>query len=151
MMFTTQTETWEEFYIDAHEHFQAHFEEVGLFTDEFELDINLDAYEAGYHKGLIHIIVQRDDENSLVGYALFWVTPHQYHSDKLLAVSDVVYIVPEYRGQGRIGEMIKSAEHIFRDAEYDGIHWNIHPDRDFSSKLEGYEKQMITYGKFLGA
>lgn len=82
---------------------QANHEESGF---PFDLKVNEDLYRNSEFVKIFHM---DDEDGNMVGYAVYMVNFHQHHMDKIMAFCDVVYVDPEYRGQGVV-EFLTAAE-----------------------------------------
>lgn len=60
----------------------------------------LDQYEKFGNEGWLLTFVLRD-ENKAIGYSNIYVTADMHNHDKI-AQEDTIYVLPEYRGNGRI-------------------------------------------------
>jgi len=79
---------------------EKHWAEVSFYKD-IPLAPDWDAYLQMDEMGVLRAYTARDDENKLVGYAVFFVrkNPH-YVSSPPQAVQDIIFIDPEKRGFG---------------------------------------------------
>lgn len=145
------TISYDAFVEHATEHFQNQFEEAGQFSDKLDFNVNLPQYKILYDKGHLRIVAAWLEE-TLVGWAIFLMAPHPYHEDEIFAASDVTYVVPEYRGKGVLSALIESTEELLAPFGVQVINWAVHTDFDFGARLkrEGYERETITYGKYIG-
>lgn len=62
-----------------------------------ELDPDWDQYRTMETCGLLKIFTARED-GKLVGYDIFIVGPHRHAVGSRVAINDMTYVVPEYRG-----------------------------------------------------
>ncbi len=62
-----------------------------------ELDPDWDQYRQMEAVGLLKIFTIRD-EGILVGYDIFIVGPHRHAVGSRVAINDMTYVLPEYRG-----------------------------------------------------
>lgn len=92
---------------------QANHKEAGF---PFDLKVNEDLYRNSEYVKIFHM---DDEDDNMVGYAVYMVNYHQHHMDHIMAFCDVVYVDPEYRGDGVV-EFLKSAEAVL--TEVFGIH-----------------------------
>lgn len=155
-----QEEYWSEWIEGVKEHLEEHFKEVGAFNKSLPLDPAYDLYEEGANGGN-YILYTIQDEGKTVGYATWWIGPHSYHSGHDIAVSDLIYLAPKYRGKcmidGKESLVIASfiqwcEQELVADHGVDMICINVHVERDFSGMLEnsGYKKTAIVCSKYLG-
>jgi len=77
--------------------FQAHWEEVGQ-DKSWEVDMNWPYYEFLESQKMLRIVVLLLDAEP-VGYFVFVVSPSLHYRTKVLASSDMFYIMPEHRAQ----------------------------------------------------
>ena len=89
-------DVWDE----ALELIQANHEETGAGDGE-EFKPDRARYEQFWEINLIRAFTARW-EGGLVGYALFFVTPHLHYPKLLTAQQDVLYVVPKFRGRGAL-------------------------------------------------
>lgn len=86
---------------------KAHYEEV-FPGARFPLKIDYNKYVKLNELGLFKIFGLRDD-GKLVGYNGFWVTDRIHCNDEKMAVNDIFFIEPSYRGK-ITGEFIDYCE-----------------------------------------
>jgi GNAT superfamily N-acetyltransferase len=79
---------------------RANHEETGAGDGE-DFKPNRARYEEFWELGLIRAYTARW-EGALVGYALFFVTPHLHYPEWLTAQQDVLYVQPSCRGRGAV-------------------------------------------------
>jgi len=124
-------------------------EEVSQFND-FEIRPNWGTYDTLATAGALRIYTAREEvEGRLVGFAAFFVTPHHYYTDKLVAQSDVVYMSSEYRGPESM-ELVKfSEESIWREDNIAAVNIAVSMKRDWSGMLQHlqYHKTCEVYTK----
>lgn len=143
--------SWDNLREKSEDSFVEIFAEVGQFQENIDFNPDLDIYKVLADAGNIEILAAwREDK--MVGWALFWIGPHQYHPNVVFAVSDVTYVLPEYRGTGVLKELLVGAESLLKSIGAEVINWQTHVDHNFGVALEkqGYEKETITYGKYIG-
>ncbi len=80
---------------------QKAWDEVSQLRDTFKLDPDIESYLLLDDAGMLRLYTMREgDDNLLVGYALYIIQPVLHCKGSFQAVSDVMYIEPEYRGNG---------------------------------------------------
>ncbi len=87
---------------DALPMLEAYFEEAGQFQEAVPLDPDWDSLFAYENAGQLKAFSMRDEGGELLGFAVFILTPTLHARGTLHAISDVVYLRPEYR-QGLAG------------------------------------------------
>lgn len=76
---------------------EAHWREVAHFPD-IPLDVDWEAYARAERAGALRIYTLRDF-GALRGYAVYFVNNSMHYRGSFQAVQDVIYLVPELRGQ----------------------------------------------------
>lgn len=76
--------------------FKQHWEELANNKDIRALDPDYDAYIQLNNMGIIRIFTVRDDDR-LIGYAFFLVAKNLHYKTWKYAVSDIYYLLPEFR------------------------------------------------------
>ncbi len=95
------------------------WEEVDQMKGTFELNPDVEAYEALESAGMLRLYTMRVSEGTpLIGYALYIIQPVLHCKGNFHAVSDVMFIDKEYRGLG---------EHLLTlvqdDLREEGVKW----------------------------
>lgn len=80
-----------------------HHKELQPF-ENLELSPDVDRYLDLEESGLFHSFTIRDEKKRLVGYSAFFVAPHLQYKGTTQAVQDLIFLHPDYRGQG-IGKL----------------------------------------------
>jgi hypothetical protein len=116
-----------------------HYDEIETLKD-FPLDPDYDTFEAIYRAGKM-VYITAKDEGKLVGYMVFFITPHMHSKNCLTAHEDIYFLMPEYR-KGRNGiKMFKLAEDYLKSIGVDLIISATKIKFDYSSlfKYLGYK------------
>lgn len=79
--------------------FQKHWLEIAHF-DDIPLNPDTEQYFKIDALDLLHVYVARDEASKLIGYAVYFVTPHLHFKQSLHATQDVLFIDKEHRGFG---------------------------------------------------
>lgn len=91
--------------------------------DGYPLSPDWKRYRSLEEAGCLCLISARDDQE-LVGYATAFVTPHPHSTTSMVALGDMVYLVPEKRlGPSGI-QLIKTAERECEKMGAKSITWN---------------------------
>ncbi len=100
MTITYQVEKWAAIYPEMAPILVQHWKEVALGHDKVPLDVAYDRYLAMCEAGALHIVSVRED-GRLIGYHVAIVGGHLHYASTKHGITDVYYILPEYRA-GRI-------------------------------------------------
>lgn len=132
------------------EHIYATHEEVGPFK-EVKFDPDFDAYQTHADNGCLAIFAAMDGDN-LIGYSVFVLGNHIFYNDLFLAQSDLIYIVPEHRGETSKEFIQFIDEKLYTDFGVDGIVISMTTKRNFSGLLEhlGYQTVGVVCSKYVG-
>lgn len=76
-----------------------HWEEVSFYKD-IALDPDYESYLKMDKLGVLRVYTARDEDNILMGYAVFFVRANPHYRQSLQAVQDIIFIDPEKRGFG---------------------------------------------------
>lgn len=101
MTVTYQTEKWADALPEMEPILVQHWREIALGHDKVPLDIGRDKYQALCDAGSLHVATARDD-GKMVGYHVAIVSGHLHYMSTLHGITDVYFLLPEYR-QGRTG------------------------------------------------
>lgn len=128
-----------------------HYQEVALHKERIKLDPDWPKYFALEEQGSCIVFTMRD-RGRLVGYAVFFVSPHIHYQACRAASNDIIYFDPEYRKGLNALRFIRFCEGCLRDyAMVTKVTWHIKPLHDWSPVLArmGYEQEEIVMGKVL--
>lgn len=100
-MITYQVEQYRDIYGEMEPILREHWLEIALGHDKVPLDIDNERYFGLCEAGALHIVTARD-EGRLVGYHVAIVSGHLHYKSTLHGITDVYFILPEYR-KGRTG------------------------------------------------
>lgn len=129
-----------------------HWQELGLDHERIPLDADHARYEDLERQGILHIVTVRD-MGKLVGYHIALVTPHLHYKSTLHAITDIYFLLPEYR-QGRIG--IKLFQFVEQDLRARGVKRlltsnKLHLDIGKIFDYLGYKEVERLYSKYIGS
>ncbi len=89
--------------------FERHWDEIALKDVSGPLDIFEEAYRGLEENGSLLLVTAREN-GLLVGYAAYLLSPNLHYRSRMVAESDVFYLVPECR-KGFAGlRLLKAAE-----------------------------------------
>ena len=129
---------------------ELHYEELTLHKQVVKLDPDWNRYKSLADQKMITIITARD-KGVLIGYSLFFVSPHIHYKNNIMANNDVLYLHPDYR-QGRTGlKLIRKCEQVLQEQQVDKIVWHVKYAKDFRQILYrlGYEDEDALVGKII--
>ena len=119
-----------------------HHQEVNLFGDK--LDVDTDGYAYMCENDILKLFTIRKNDDELVGYAAYYVYPHNHHRTSLHAKLDVLFILKEYRG-GRGKSFLKFCEEELKAMNVEVVHIGVPAINDWSKMLTDYEKLETVY------
>lgn len=149
-MVTIQIEKWATFYPDGKEIFPAHWRELALHQEEIQLAIDEVKYQTLDAAEILLILTARDAEK-LVGYYLWFLMPHPHYRTSLMGLTDMYYVLPEYRkGTGLRLFRASEAELKARGVIKAITSCKAHQDHRRFLELMGWELSDYTMVKLLG-
>ena len=116
-----------------------HYEELSV-TKEFPLDPAWDKYENLWKQGALKIVTVKND-GVLIGYIIYFITPHLHYQTCLTAVEDIYFLKKEYR-KGRVGlKMFKFADALLKEQGVNRVIYNtkVHLDNTALFEYMGYK------------
>lgn len=94
--------------------FDAHWQESAEFNNGRKRDTDWDKYLMLESVGSLHCVTVRH-EGQLIGYFFNFITPNLHDRTLLVSISDMIYVMPEFRGGTRIAEnLIETTEALLR-------------------------------------
>lgn len=129
---------------------ELHYQELTLHKQVIKLDPDWARYKSLADQNMITIITARD-KGILVGYSLFFVSPHIHYKNNIVANNDVLFLHPDYR-QGRTGlKLLRKCEQVLQEQQVDKIVWHVKYAKDFRQILYrlGYEDEDALVGKII--
>jgi hypothetical protein len=149
-MTTIQVERWTTFYPDGKEIFPIHWEELALHREEIPLSIDEKKYEALDAQDILLILTARD-QGALVGYFLWFLMPHgHYLSSGVMGLTDMYYVLPEYRhGTGAKLFIASERELRNRGAIKAITSCKVHENHTLFLECMGWELSDYTFVKLL--
>ena len=148
-MITYQVEKWDDCYEEAIPMLEAHYLEIATDKSIKPLDPDLDRYQAMEEAGVLRIFTVRlaavdaetDDtillgRGRLIGYFVSIIMKGLHYQQTPLAINDIMYIDPAYRG-GTVGyRMMKGAAADLKNLGADILTIHMKTDYPFRSLLE---------------
>jgi len=126
-----------------------HYEELSV-TKTFPLDPDWDAYKQLLDIGRLKFITCKDD-GKLVGYIIFFISPHLHYKSCLTAFEDIYFLKKEYR-KGRTGiRMFQFAEKVMKELKVDRLIYatKVHSDNSSLFEYFGFKLMDKVFTKML--
>lgn len=152
MAFTYKVERASEIVNELKHLFELHWEEIANYKSEIPLKPDYGKYQILEDKNCLLLVTCRNNENSIVGYSLFFISNHIHYQSCVVAGNDLLFLHKDYR-KGRVGiNLIKESERFLKEMGVQKITWHIKPNHDFSPILVrmGYMQEEFIMGKLLG-
>lgn len=143
-------EKFADFNRDAQELYVLHWKELAVNQDKIKLDIDTERYQNLENIGMLFVLTVRDGQK-LVGYLLgFPVTHMHYKSSGMMCLTDMYFILPEYR-HGLGTKLFAEFERRMRarGAVQIMTGCKVHQDHSELLKRMGWENTDITFVKVL--
>ena len=150
-MITYQVEKWDDCYNEAIPMLEAHYLEIATDKAIKPLDPDLDRYQAMEEAGVLRIFTVRHTpdpadasitiapdllQGRLIGYFVSIIMKGLHYQQTTLAINDIMYIDPAYRG-GTVGyRMMKGAAADLKNLGADILTIHMKTDYPFRSLLE---------------
>lgn len=109
-MITYQEEDPESFLLSAVPMLEVHHAESNML-EGVPFDPDYEAYKRAYDAGFLLCVTCRDNED-IVGFVVFLITPNLYSKKHVIAVEDMYYVKPEYRKGFIAIKILKFAENL---------------------------------------
>jgi L-amino acid N-acyltransferase YncA len=101
MTITYQLEKWKDALPEMEPILFQHWREIALGHDKVPLDIAREKYQEMCDAGHLQVVTARDD-GKMIGYHVAVISGHLHYLSTLHGITDVYFILPEYR-KGRTG------------------------------------------------
>ena len=119
--------------------FPEHYEELCV-TKEYPYEPDYEAYKRCAEAGMLRTITCRAD-GELIGYIIFFVSPHLHYKSCITATEDIYFVKKEYR-KGRVGiKLFQYAEQVLKERGVQRIimHTKVHLDNSRLFEYLGYK------------
>jgi GNAT superfamily N-acetyltransferase len=129
-----------------------HYEENAPMKEQLKLAPDWSRYMEAQRRGEFLFLACRDAQTKdLVGYMAMFLHPHPHYRDTKVAVDDVHYLMPQYRGLGAGKAMIEIAENCAKErgATMFSMRCKAAQDHGAIFKKLGYELTDLVYIKDL--
>ena len=139
--YTYQVESFSDVINEIKPLLHAHFDEIATNKELKPLDPDYDRYEALEDLNMLRIMTVRFS-GTLIGYFVVFLIPHIHYQQTNMAMNDILYLAPEYRG-GTVGyRLIKKSIEDLKEMDVDilTIHMKVdYPFRELLTKF-GFHK-----------
>lgn len=127
-----------------------HYEEIARHRDKIALNPDYEKYAILDGLGMVHTVTARKG-GVLIGYFNALVAPHAHSKDHLMALNDIIYILPEYRKGFTAARLFRFAEETLRERGVMSMHISVNLNHDFGLVLErlGFMETERIYEKML--
>ena len=148
-MITYQVEKYSNCVEELKKLYPEHYEELSV-TKSIPLEPNYEVYKYIEDAGILKVVTCRNDED-LIGYILFIVTPHLHYKSCITAVEDIYFVRKDYR-KGRTGiKLFQFAEKYLKEQ---GVHrviygTKVHLDNSKLFEYLGYSFFEKLYSKMI--
>lgn len=122
---------------------KSHNEELRPF-DHLVMNPDIENYRVLFSMGVYKIYSVRDNDK-LVGYAGFFVSPSMQHKDSIQAVQDLIYLNPELRGKGIGHGFIQWIDDQLKYEGVDIVYHHTKNGKSFGGLLESLNYKLIDY------
>jgi len=145
-----QPEKWGDILPELRELFPFHWQEIALFKDKIQMDIDEPRYAKLEEMGALQVITARDGKK-LIGYFVAFVLPHMHYKSTLMASTDMYFILPEYRN-GTGAKMFIEMERVLKERGVKKAVTSCKVEHDHTALLEklGWQWTDKTFCKYLG-
>lgn len=125
-----------------------HWKEIAHYKD-IPLEPDYDLYFKMEDQGFIKIFTVRNDANTLVGYAAYFIKANIHYKSSKQAVEDVIFIDKEARGEGH--KFIDWCDQELKEIGVQLVHHHVKVAHNFGPTLErlGYEHVEHIYSRRL--
>ncbi len=129
--------------------FEAAWDEVDMFADHMELDPDWEKVSLLEDSGMWRTYTLRNDERSLVGVICVIVQNLIHSRSNFVAITDVAYVKPEYRGEFR--EFLSLVEDDLKEEGVSSFNFNLKSwdKRGEAFKSMGYKHSENVYTKMV--
>jgi len=127
---------------------EQHYEEIAHYKD-IELNPAWDEYLRIDQFGLLRVYTVRNDDNTLIGYSIYFVKHNLHYSKSLQAVQDILFIEKKHRGRG--ARFLMWCDNELKKEGVEVVYHHVKIKHNFGPLLErlGYTLVDLIYGKKL--
>ena len=127
---------------------EKHWEEIAHYKD-IPLDPDFNIYFNMEDLDMLRVFTARDDENTLIGYAVFFIKANAHYRSSLQALQDVLFIKPDCRGTGL--KFIVWCDNQLQKEKIQVVYHHVKQSHNFGSALEriGYKLVDLIYARRL--
>jgi Acetyltransferase (GNAT) family len=149
-LIAVQVETWSQMLPEARPLFPLHWKELAVFQDHIKIDLDEAKYNALEQAGILLTLTARKDAR-LVGYFTWFLMPHPHYRQYLMGMTDMYYVLPEFR-RGAGAKLFIKSEAALRERGVIKAITSCKVEHDHTRLLErlGWILTDFTFCKLLG-
>jgi GNAT superfamily N-acetyltransferase len=142
--------SYDDFYREAKELIEQHWEEVGSHKEILRLNPDHDRYKALELIGALHILTARIG-GIIAGYFFVLITQHPRDKSKTLAADDIIYSAPQYRSMMLGPRLLREALRYISEKNVDIVFFREKTRRKNGGYLRryGFEPHELVSAKVL--
>lgn len=129
---------------------EEHYEELTLNKEVVKLNVDWQKYRMMEQCGVL-MALGAWENNTLIGYTVFFLAPHMHYQDIKMAKNDVLFLTKEKR-KGSTGiRLIKESERVLKEKGVTKVVWHCKYGTVAGKVLEklGYVNEEYSLGKIL--
>lgn len=130
--------------------FPIHWKELALFQDQIKIGLDEEKYNALEKCDILLTLTARAD-GRLVGYYTWFLMPHPHYRQYLMGMTDMYFILPEFR-RGAGAKLFIKSEQALRERGVIKAITSCKVEHDHTALLErlGWTLTDFTFCKYLG-
>jgi len=122
--------------------FDIHYKQIAHYQD-IPLNPDYDRYLMMQDAGMLRVFTARSEDDSLVGYSVFFINHNIHYKDSLQAVQDILFIHPNHRGAG--GRLIKWCDEALAEEGVQAVYHHVKAAHNFGPLLERMGYELVDY------
>lgn len=145
-------EIYKDFILDIGSVLRDHYEEVAMYQDKIDLNIDEAVYQVLEDTNKLRIYTWREDDD-IIGYNVFVIHQHSHYKDHMFAANDIIYIKPEFRHTKGTPDFMNWCEDHLVDEGISVITYHMKENKPFHTLMKdmlGYDHAEHIYTKYIG-
>ena len=114
---------------------ELHRIEISAFSD-MKINVDAEKYVAMYNLHIYKLFVARDETDSIVGYAGYYINNNMHYSDYVYATQDVIFVDKTERGAMLGSRIINYADKVLLEADVNVVCHHVKVKHDFGELLK---------------